>query len=175
MRETLSERVSRRVVDLARRRGFKTALAKRLGYGASGVSPYVSGQRVPSLDMLEAISEVGQVPLAELVAEPGSLYQLDPDEATLIRWLREWPKSVTHALLAFVAFFADEPPAVRQTRNLHELWRRLPSAKQEWLYGVALFLREGSLGPDQLAALVQQLKVEAGQQRSDARRRRETS
>lgn len=128
----------------------------------SAITPYVQGHREPSLTMLEAVSELTQVPIAELVTPPEAvLKQLNPDEAALLRWLRSWPLDVTRSLVQFVAFFADEPPAARQTRNLHELWRGLGHADREWLYGVAVMLREKTLAPDLQAALLQRLEIEA--------------
>ncbi len=161
MPESLTERVSARLMVLAETRGFKTALAARMGYTQASITPYTKGERAVPLEMLEAIAEVSQIPVCELIAEPGTLYQLDGQESALIRHLRRWPKSVTHALVAFVGFFADEPPIEAQTRNLHELWRGLPPGEKEWLYGVAVMLRERTLPPDLRAGLVDRLTNEA--------------
>lgn len=172
MRETLAERVSRRVRELAERRGFKTALARRLRLSAPAITPYVSGERDVSLDMLEAVAELASVPVAELVAPPGTIHQLNPDEAALIRWLRRWPLSVTRALCAFLAFFADEPSEIAQTRNLHELWRRMPAKKREWFYSVGLLLQEGTLAPDLQARLLRQLEADQSAYAADPEGRR---
>lgn len=175
MRESLSQRVSRRLADMAAaRRGFKKALAERLNFGPSWVSPYVQGDRAVTLDILEAMSELSGVPVAELVAPPDTVYQLDADEARLVRALRRWPKSVQHALGAFVGFFADESASETQTRNLHEYWRRMPARDREWFYGIAVLLREGTLSPDVRAGLARRLEAETSGKPAHGRRRDES-
>lgn len=168
--QTLSERVSDSLRELAERRGFRKALAERMGFRPSGVTPYVKGERHVTLPMLEAISELSGVPVANLVVPPdSSIKQLNADEAALYRALHRWPLSVTRALCAFVAFFADEEPAAGLTRNLHELWRGLQAPDREWLYGIAVMLREGILPPDLRQGLVDSLKAEL-QRRAATRR-----
>jgi transcriptional regulator with XRE-family HTH domain len=158
---TLAERLSVRLRELSEKRGFRNALAKRLRVYPSAITPYVSGEREMSMDMLEAVSELAAIPLAELVAPPGSLIkQLDADEAALLRHLRKWPKSVIRNLCQFVGFFADEDPAETQARNLHELYRGLRANDRDWLYSAAVMLREKALPPDLQQGLSEQLVAE---------------
>lgn len=169
MRETISARVSQRLKELAAKRGFKKALAARLDFGPSWVSPYVSGERAVTLDILEAMAELSGKPAAELVAPPETVWQLDADEARLVRTLRRWPKPVTHALLDFLGFFADEAPTETRTRNLHELWRRLTDRDQEFLYGLAVMLREKAVAPDLRAGLLRRFEAEAAHRKGRGR------
>ena len=134
------------------------------------VQLYVNTARA-HLCKLEAMSDLSGRPVAELVAPPGTIYQLNAEEAAIIRRLRLWPASVMRALGAFLAFFADEPPEVRLSRNMHELWRGLETRDREWLFGIAVMLRERSLAPDHLAGLVEQLKAEAATAAKAKRRR----
>ena len=171
--ETLSERVTAHLQAFAERRGFRTALAKRLQLSQSAISPYVSGERPVTLAMVEAISEAANVPIAELVAPADTeIKQLDADEAALLRWLRLWPKDVTRHLGRFVQFFADEAPAVQQQRNFHEMYRNLGTKDREWLYGVSVMLREGTLPPDLQAGLVQELEAEQYRRQATKRQRK---
>jgi transcriptional regulator with XRE-family HTH domain len=124
-------------MELAEDRGFKKALADRMAYGASAITPYINGSRPVSLDMLEAISEISGKPPAELIAPPGSIHQCSPDEAALLRALRTWPPSVTTSLLRFLAFFADEPPGAGVLRNLHEIARELSEPQRQRVYTYA--------------------------------------
>jgi transcriptional regulator with XRE-family HTH domain len=160
---TLSERVKARIVELYRQRKFTQAtLAKALSVDPSAAHGYVSGDTRISLDVLEAVCEVSGVPVAELVAPVGSqIKQLNGDEAAVIRALRQWPLSVTRSLGAFLAFFADEPFEDAQARSHHELWRGLNMRERDWLHGIAVMLREQTLGPDLREALVDRLSREA--------------
>ena len=171
MSDTLSERISQRLAELADTRGFRMRLARRLNLSPPAITPYTTGERPVNLDMLEAMAELSGRPVAELVAPPGTIYQLNAEEAAIIRRLRLWPASVMRALGAFLAFFADEPPEVRLSRNMHELWRGLETRDREWLFGIAVMLRERSLAPDHLAGLVEQLKAEAATAAKAKRRR----
>jgi transcriptional regulator with XRE-family HTH domain len=150
---SLNDRVLIRVRELAQTRGFRTALARRLRLSQPAITPYISGERPITLDMLEAAADIGRVRIAELVSEPGTVHQLNADEAALIRWLRQWPITVTRALCAFLAFFADEPSQVRQTRNLHEIYRRMGTKDRDRLSSIAQLMAEGMLTPDLLEGL----------------------
>jgi len=138
MAESLSARMTDRLIELAEQRGFKKALADRMSYSPSAITPYINGSRPVSLDMLEAISEVSAIRPAELIAPPGSVYQVSPDEAAILRALRQWPPSVTTALSRFLAFFADEAPGGGVLRDLHELLREMSDTDRRAVYGFAL-------------------------------------
>ena len=170
-----TERTRARLQELVRAKRLKqTRLVERLGMGASSVNKYIQGTTPITVAFLEAVEEVAQVPIAELVAPAGTVHQLNADEAALIRWLRGWPLSVTRALCAFLAPFADEAPQLKQTRNLHELWRRMPAKKREWYYSVGLLLMEGTLAADLQARLLQRLTVDQSAYAADPEGRRRT-
>jgi hypothetical protein len=78
-----------------------------------------------------------------------------------VRFLRRCPVSVTHFLVDFLAYFANEPVETREKRNLDEYWRRFAQRERDWLLGVATMLRERTLGPDLREALVDRLTREA--------------
>lgn len=164
--ETLAERTTRRLREFAEAqpRGFKIALARRLGVSAAAITPYVGQEaRQMPLEMLEALSELVSVPVGELIAKEGSTYrELNADEAALLRALRRWPPNVTRSLCAFVAFFADEEPAAAQTRALHELWRQTDDPmRRNKIFAVALWIAEGLLTPDLQAIFDSQTIAEA--------------
>ena len=158
---TATERTRLRLRELVReKRLAQHRIADRLQIARSAVNRYIQGETPITVSFLEAVEAETRVPLAELVTEPGTVYQLNADEAALIRWLRRWPLSVTRALCGFLAFFADEPSQMRQTRNLHELWRGLPQKKRDWFYGMGILLAEGTLAPDLQARLMARLEAE---------------
>lgn len=162
--ENLTDRVRAALRDLHQARRFsQVKLADRLKVDPSSVSHTLNKPDRPiTLDFLEAASQLAGVRVAELVAEPGSVVkELNPDEAALLRALRNWPLTVTRSLVAFVAFFADEEPAATQTRNLHELWRHLNQRQREAVYGFAVMQREGSLPPEITAKLYERLSDES--------------
>jgi transcriptional regulator with XRE-family HTH domain len=158
----LTDRARAEIRRLSDDRQFsQRRVAETLNVKPSTVTHTINRQHQPiTLDFLEAVSDAAQIPAAELIAEPGSLHQLNAQEAALLRALRNWPDSVTRALVQFVAFFADEPSAVRQTRNMHELWRHLDQRKRDQLFGIAAGLAEG-FAPDITAKLFEQLSDEA--------------
>ncbi len=173
---TTTDRVRRRLRELSDTKAFKqTKVAARLDIDQGAVNRYINGATPITVSFLEAVSEETSIPLAELVAPPGTIHQLNADEAALLRWLRRWPLSVTRALCGFLAFFADEPPQLLQTRNLHELWRHLPAKRREWLYGVAVLLKEGTLAPDLQARLMAQLQAEQQDFATDPEGRQRTN
>jgi transcriptional regulator with XRE-family HTH domain len=160
--ESLTERLAALLREAGERRGFKKALADELHVSQSAITPYVNGERAVTLDMLEAIAKLTNTPIAELVAPPGdTVRQLRPDEAEVLRALRKWPVEVSHALLSFVRFFADEEPAAGQTRNLHQIWRTMRQHQRDQLYGFAAHLAAGSLPPETVETLFAQLSAES--------------
>ncbi len=166
---TMTELVRRRLRQLKEdRRLSYTTLADRLALDASGISKTVAAgsTRPITVRLLEAVAELTQIPVAELVADPKrTLRELTTDEEVVIRSLRLWPASVSRALCGFVRFFAEDRSGDAQTRNLLELWRGLEkSADRDWLYGVAVLLREKTLAPDLRAGLEHRLKAEANEQ-----------
>ena len=172
VRVDATERTRERLQALVREKRLRqTRLADLLGIGAPSVNKYIRQNTPITVAFLEAVEQVTGIPIAELVAPPGTTHQLNAEEAAILRRLRAWPASVMHALGAFLAFFADEPPEARMTRNLHELWRGLDHRDREWLYGVAVMLRERSLAPDHLTGLADQLKAEVAAQKAAKRRR----
>jgi transcriptional regulator with XRE-family HTH domain len=164
----VTTRVRARLLELFNAGQFKQArVADRLGINSSAITRYVNGPTALTLEFLDAVAVEANLPLGELVSPAGSGHHLDTHEAALIRALRQWPKSVTQAILNFVAFFADETPVERQGKNLHEMYRRMPDADREWLYSVALLVSERTLPPDLRGGVVDLLKGEAtrGQKR----------
>lgn len=158
MRAETTYRVRQRIREMAAARQFKqTLVAKRLGVDQGSVNRYVHGPTPLTLAFLDAVSLESGVPLGEIVSPPGAFKEVDADEAALLRHLRRWPKSVLRSLVAFVGFFADESPVEQQTRNMHELWRRMGRKERERLYAAALLMKEGRLPPDQVESLVRHL------------------
>jgi transcriptional regulator with XRE-family HTH domain len=156
-----TDRVRQRLQGLVREKKLpQSIVAGKLGIARSAVNRYVHGPTPITIDFLEVAEEVSGVPLGELASPQESWKQVNPDEAALLRALRRWPITVTRALGAFVAFFADEPAQVRQTRNFHELWRHLPQKKRDELYAIGVLLSGGTLAPDLLARLMAQLEAE---------------
>lgn len=161
-RLTLEERVTQRFKALAEGRGFRTALARRLGKTPSAITPYVNGSTPVSLEVLEAVSELAQVPVAELVSSEASEWkELAPHEASLLRALRKWPETVSRALLAFVTYFADEPVGAGQTRAMNELWRHLSQPDRDVLESYAMLLRRKALDRGQLERITHQATADA--------------
>lgn len=171
-RETLADRVKRRIQALyAERRFTQTQLGDRVGLGSSGINPYIRGDRDINLYVLEAISELTQIPIAELVAPDGeTIKQLAPDEAALLRFFRMWPASVRQSLIGFLEFFANESAPDAQTRNMSELWRRSTPKERDVLHSIALLQRERAIGADILAGVLTDLQREASQLTTDGRR-----
>lgn len=163
-----TERVRRRLRELADDRRFnQTKVAARLGIDQSNVNRYVRGATPITISFLEAISGETGIPLAELVAPPGTIHELHADEAALIRWLRRWPISVTRSLARFLAFFADEPSEVLQTRNQHELWRGMAQKDRDWYQAIGVMLREG-LPDEARASIVAQAEARAARDAAHA-------
>ena len=139
---------------------FKKQLAERLRVGPSTITPYTSGEREPPLHYIEAAAAIANIPIAEFVAAPGStVRELNADEAAILRALRQWPLSVTRALCAFVAFFADEEPVAQQTRKMHEVWRHLPPEKRAAVFGYAVQAAENMIPPDIATGLFEELSA----------------
>src|SRR5688500_6145441 len=95
--DSLSAIVRERIVSLNKNGRFKqAAVARAMGVTPSAVNGYFKGATEITVTLLDAVSEVAQIPVAELITPPGStIKQLDADEAALLRWLRLWPKDVT--------------------------------------------------------------------------------
>jgi transcriptional regulator with XRE-family HTH domain len=169
----LTEHVRARLVELHRAKKFtQTAVARRLNKDTSAANRILTGTKAITLADLEAIADEADVNAAELIAPPGTLKQLNAEEAELLRMLRAWPQSVRLALLVFLRFFADESPAETQTRNLHEHWRGLNAGDRNWIAGVVQMVREGILPPDLREGLIDQLITETQKRRAaDAKRR----
>ncbi len=174
MAQSISERLLQRLQELTAKHGFQAKLARKLSVSDQAITRLVAGDTTLTVDALEAIAEVSGIPVAELVVPPSAVIkQLDAEEAALLRYLRRWPKTVSRALIVFVAFFADEEPAETQTRNLHELYRHLDAPMREALYGFAIGLREKSIPPDIERALFERLSAESKAAAGKPERRRE--
>jgi len=147
--------------------------AARLGVSDSSLWHYVQGDRPLTLDALDAISGASGVPLVELIADPdAAIKQLDADEAALLRAVRAWPKDVLRHLLRFVWHFDDPEPTVKQSRDMHSLFRELSESQRSWIYGLAVGLREGALPPDIQAGLTARVQGEAAALRAAERKKR---
>lgn len=160
---TVTERVRSRLKELASNRAIpQRKLAKRLKMSQSNISKTIHHDSRPlTLEFLEAVAELTQIPLGELVSKPGEWKQVSPDEAALLRALRRWPQAVGRHLVAFAGFFGDEPPADAQSRSVHELWRNLKTtADRETAHAVLSLLSEGLLPPDLRAGLVNRVIAE---------------
>jgi transcriptional regulator with XRE-family HTH domain len=161
---TLTDRVRTALLALSRAKKFnQSKVAAELGINPSAISKMLNDDsRGMTLRFVEVVARAAGVPLAELVADPGSaIKELNATEAALLRALRRWPDTVTRALCAFVVFFADEPPAALQARNLHEHWRHLHQPDRDVLEAYALLLRRKALGPEQRARLLDQVSEDA--------------
>jgi transcriptional regulator with XRE-family HTH domain len=156
-----TERVRERVRDVLReRRVRQTAIATRLDIEQSAVHRYIHGPTPMTVAFLEAVESLSGVPMGEIVSPKEDWKQVNADEAALLRALRRWPATVTRSLGAFLAFFADEEPVLRQTRNLHELWRSMPQKRRDEFYAMGVLLAAGRLEPDLLARLMTRLEAE---------------
>jgi transcriptional regulator with XRE-family HTH domain len=145
----LTERVRARLSELHEDRRFsQTKVAKRLGVTPSAINRTLRGEKALTLEELEVIADEAHVPIAELIAEPGSIKQVSASEAALLRYVRSWPKSVQDCLLEFLRYWADEPPVDLQTRQVHEYWRRLGVHDRMWIFGILQMVREGLMTPE---------------------------
>ncbi len=173
---TLTDRVRLRLQELGRAKRFKQKdVADAMGFKSpSAVTKVLTGDsRSITLKFVEVCARAAGIPLAELVSDPGStVRELNPTEAKLLRALRQWPESVTDALTAFVGFFADEPPAALQTRNLHEHWRRLKQLDRDYVELLARVLSQRDVSPEVRALLTDRLTagVAAASKRPGAKR-----
>jgi transcriptional regulator with XRE-family HTH domain len=169
---SLTERVRARLVELHRAKKFsQTKVAGRLNVHPSAVNRTLTSDKAITLDELETIADEAGTNAAELLAPPGTLKQLNADEAELLRFVRVWPVEVRDALLTFLRYFADEPPADVQTRNVHQFWRGMHAGDRMWVYGILQMVREGMLSPDLREGLADRL-VDEQQKRQAARARR---
>ena len=109
--KALSDQVTERLQKLTQRHGMKARLAKELNTVPSAITPYTNGDREVTLRMLEALSRISGVPVSEIVATPGStLCELTPEEATILKRLRQWPLELQQALALLLS---DDPKRVR--------------------------------------------------------------
>lgn len=153
----LATRVKQTVRQLYRDGRFtQTALAKWLHQDPSNAVRYVTGPRPISLKVLEAVSELTQVPVAELVLPPGALLkQVSPQEASLLRWFRGWPEHVRVQLVGLLEYFEQEDLVDRQSRNMQSYWRTSSIKEREMILAFIVMQKEGQLSQDVLDGLVQ--------------------
>jgi transcriptional regulator with XRE-family HTH domain len=169
MDSELTELVRQRLYQLAKTKRFRRdALAERLGVVESAVTKnLITPGRPLTIGFVEAAAALADVPVAELLCPQGSeIKQVDAEEASLLRYLRQWPRTVRRALLAFVQFFSNEDPADTQFRNLREHWRHLNATDRERLNSYAVIFREKVLTPDQEQALNGRLRGLAARERA---------
>jgi transcriptional regulator with XRE-family HTH domain len=156
--------VRQRIRALVESKRFRqAALADSLGMTQGNISKLLSNNDRPiTIEVLAAVSELANIPMAELVAPPGSgIYELSGEHAIVIRALRQWPASVSRALCLFLAYFADEEPAAGQSRRMHELWRQMPASDRAAVFGFALSRSQGALPPDLEAEFFDRLSAES--------------
>lgn len=121
---------------------------------SSNMSEIINGKRPMTFDVIEAAAELLQVDAAELMADPQNLVKvLNPREAELLRYMRDWPKSTTDAFLTFLRFFADASRADQQTRKDVEHLRSLEKPDRDLASAYLLMLSEGGLSRDVRIAL----------------------
>ncbi len=169
MDSELTELVRQRLYKLAKTKKFRRdALAERLGIVESAVTKnLITPGRPLTIGFVEAAATLADVPIAELFCPQGSdIKQVDAEEASLLRHLRQWPRTVRRALLAFLEFFSGEDPADMQFRNLREHWRHLSATDRERLNSYAVIFREKVLTPDQESALNGRLQGLAARERA---------
>lgn len=142
------------VIDLLDRKKIKAGEAAKLaGIPASSMNRVRNRKQPVSLRVLDAAAYLSGREPAELILDPHTeMKVLTPDEAQLLRYSRQWPRSTRTALLTFLDFFADEPASVLQMRQAHEYLRRLTPAVLQRAVAYLLFLNEGGLTPDLRAA-----------------------
>jgi transcriptional regulator with XRE-family HTH domain len=164
---TLTERVRARLLELQKDGRFsQSRVARRVGVDPSAINRTLRSDKAITLDELEAFAQECDLEPAELIAPPGTLKQLNADEAEILRAMRMWPQDVRDALRAFLRYFADEKPADQQSRNLHQLWRGLRANDRGWIFGVVQLVREGVLTPDLQEQLADQLITERQKRRA---------
>lgn len=132
-----------------RRKFTQKGLADKAGIPASSVNRVLQGTQPVTLSILDAVGELTESNPLELLVDPSDEMKLvNPDEARLLRYFRNWPRSTRTALLDFAQFFADEDPVTSDQRRAHEQLRRLAPSVQRRAYAYLLFLSEGGLTPD---------------------------
>jgi transcriptional regulator with XRE-family HTH domain len=173
--DDLTERVRARLLDLSRRRRFnQSKVAARLNLHSSAINRTLKGSKEITLKELEIIADEAQERPAELLAPPGTVKELNAEEAELLRFFRAWPKETREALAAFLRYFADESPAETQTRNVHQFWRGMKINDRQWVYGLMQMVREGILPPDLREGLLDRLTDELRKKRDAGGGRRRT-
>lgn len=171
---TVTQRIAQNLkAHLKHRKLKQNEVARRAGHTPPWLNGILLGRRNLRVQDLDILAAAADIPAAELIAEPGTLKQLSADEATLIRWFRRWPTTVQRALLAFLSFWADEAPAERLSRQLHELIRHMGEAERTVMLGYALE-RAGRVWPKTLErALVDVARVDASDEPERQKARRE--
>ncbi len=132
----------------------QTQLAKMTNRFSSNMSEIIAGKRPLPFDVIEAAAELLQVDAAELMADPANLVKvLNPREAELLRYMRDWPSSTAEGLLTFLRFFANESHADQQTRTAVAHLRALEKPVRDRAAAYLLMLHEGGLPRDVRIAL----------------------
>lgn len=152
----LTEVVRKRLYALYKKKRLNPAeVAHAVGITPNAVRRNLGEEGRPlTLAFVDACARVADEPIAELVAPIGSLVrQLSPDENTVLRYVRAWPKSVLRAFVLFLRYFAKEAPEEREFRDLVERWRGLVEKDRKRILDIATVFREKALTPDQRAAI----------------------
>jgi transcriptional regulator with XRE-family HTH domain len=155
MKETLQERATRRIYELWERRRLSQAqLVEATGKHASTIHRIIHGHQPVTLDLLDAVADLVQIPAAELLADEGTQVRvLPPDEAEMLSYFRTWPKATREALLIFSRFFAASPPLDAQLRAALEYLRGMGKGERDRAVAYLLLLHEGGLSRDVRIAL----------------------
>lgn len=151
----LEQRARERIRSALKRKGLtQRELAQHLGRGESGVSDSLGGKNGLSFDILRGAAELAGVDAAEFIAAPeAALTILNPFEAELVRYTRDWPGSVRTTFIEFLRYFAGESARESQIRRCVEYLRGLTDQDvRQRAESYLLFLREGGLTPDLRAA-----------------------
>lgn len=152
MRKSLQEIAKESIRSLIERRKFsQRELAKKVKLSAPVVNRIIRRDQPVTLRLVEAAAELANVSPLELLVEPDvELKAINPLEAQMLRYFRDWPLSTRMGLLTFASFFADEPPATHDERRAREQIRRLPDGKRRVVYAYLTMLTEGFLPGEDL-------------------------
>jgi transcriptional regulator with XRE-family HTH domain len=126
----LTERVRARLSELHDDRRFsQTRVAKRLGVTPSAINRTLRGEKALTLEELEVIADEAHVPIAELIAEPGSIKQVSASEAALLRSARGFADTAGPRVLAAAGSprpdvdLRDSPDGPRRTDDARDTRR----------------------------------------------------
>jgi hypothetical protein len=135
---------------LWQRRAFsQREFAKAIQRPPAVANRMIHGTQPITLRALEAAGRLAGISPVELLVDPSvELKAVNPREAQLLRYFREWPLPTQEAILTFASFFADEDPVTHDERRAHEQIRRLGDAKRRLAYAYLTFLTEGDLPQD---------------------------